>query len=527
LASSVLLPPLGLVLLWTRRDTKLHLKALASLVLVLLGAVYFYLFFGASRQINAKSHYDALEQHRAQQSQTAPPAELLQASATSTETAAANPDGQPQQVQVADAAQSPQNATAANVAAAPNSQQPSGQPVVAQSKSQAPATGRRNYWTSFRGPRHDGHYDEQAVKTNWGSAGLPLLWRQPIGGGFASFSVADGIAYTIEQRRGEEVVTAYHVETGRELWKHGWNASFTDSTGDGPRATPTWDDGKIYALGALGELRCLDAKTGKLIWNRNILTDNGAELPSWALAASPLIVDDKVVVIAGGNAGKSVVAYNKRTGAPLWKALNDDASYTTPMLVTLAGRRQVLAVTARRAAGIAPEDGTVLWDYPWQNGSGINVSQPIVVNQNRFFISAGYGKGAALVEVSGSGKSYAARGIWENGSMKNKFNSSVLHEGHVYGLDEGILTAVDVATGERKWKGGRYGYGQVLLASGHLIITTDTGEVVLVRATPDKHTEVARFSALEGKTWNTPAIAGGRLLVRNSTQMACYKISEQ
>jgi outer membrane protein assembly factor BamB len=158
---------------------------------------------------------------------------------------------------------------------------------------------------------------------------------------------------------------------------------------------------------------------------------------------------------------------------------------------------------------------------------GINVSQPIPVGNNRFFISAGYGKGAALVEISGSGKSFSAKAIWENINMKNKFNSSVLHEGHVYGLDEGILTCLDVNTGARKWKGGRYGYGQVILASGHLIVSSDSGELALVKASPDQYSEVARFAALEGKTWNYPAIAGGKLLVRNATQMAAYNIAAQ
>ena len=245
-----------------------------------------------------------------------------------------------------------------------------------------------------------------------------------------------------------------------------------DSTGDGPRATPTWDDGRIYALGATGELRCLDAKTGAVVWGKNILKRQpGVTILSWAMAASPLIVDDKVIVLPGGTAGKSVVAYNKMTGAPVWKALNDTQAYVSPMLVTLAGRRQIIVVSSTRVVGLVPEDGSLLWSYTWDTDMGINVSQPIMVVKNRFFISAGYGKGAALVEVTGSGKSLTARTVWENINMKNKFNSSVLHEGHVYGLDEGILTCLDVNTGERKWKGGRYGYGQVILASGNLIVS--------------------------------------------------------
>jgi outer membrane protein assembly factor BamB len=366
-----------------------------------------------------------------------------------------------------------------------------------------------------------------AVLTNWPSQGLTPIWKQPIGQGYSSFSVADGRAYTIEQRRGQEFVTAYDVATGRELWKQGWTALYSDSTGDGPRTTPTWDDGRIYALGATGELRCLDAKTGRVIWGKNILKENQASNLSWAMAASPLIVDDKVIVLPGGTGGKSVVAYNKMNGAPIWKALDDTQAYVSPMLVNLSGRRQVVVVTANRVVGLVPENGSVLWSHPWDTSMGINVSQPIAVAPNRLFISSGYGKGAAVVEVTGSGNSMTARTIWENSSMKNKFNSSVVHEGHAYGLDEGILTCVELSTGTRKWKGGRYGYGQVLLASGHLIISAESGELVLVKATPQQHTEVARFQALNGKTWNYPAIAGGKLLMRNANEMAAFNIAAQ
>ncbi|HEX8149491.1 MAG TPA: PQQ-binding-like beta-propeller repeat protein [Pyrinomonadaceae bacterium] len=498
---------------WYR--TRLVLMA-APVLVVLLGGVGAYLLFAPPGAGNAgtEEHYAELERHRAaQHGQPAPPADAAAAAAdpqagTAADPAAASP---------APGAQPPA-APSAQAAAAPAEGQNAAAPA-------APAAPRRNYWTNFRGPARDGRYEEQPIRTNW-QGGLQQLWKQPSGGGYSSFSVADGVAYTIEQRRRQEVVAAYSVETGRELWTHGWDAYYNDSTGDGPRSTPTWHDGRLYALGALGELRCLDARTGKLVWSKNILKDVGASNLQWGMAGSPLVVDDKVIVIPGGSNGKSVVAYNARTGAQVWGALGDAASYTSPMLVTLAGRRQVLAVTARSVAGLAPEDGTVLWVFPWANSIGINVAQPIVVGPNRFFVSSGYGKGAALVEVADAGGKLSARPVWERASMKNKFNSSVLHEGHVYGLDEGMLTCVDVETGEQKWKARGYGYGQVVLASGHLIVTTEEGEIALVRATPAGHTELARFPALEGRTWNVPAIAGGRLLVRNATQMACYKLSD-
>jgi outer membrane protein assembly factor BamB len=427
------------------------------------------------------------------------------------------------QQQAAQAQASPASGTASpSPQASPGAQQTASPDPNAPAQLSRPAG---NYWTNFRGPKRDGRYDVTPVSTNWPASGLSPIWKQPIGVGYASFVIADGRAYTIEQRRRQEVVVAYDFGTGREIWTQSWNAEFADETGDGPRATPTWDQGRIYALGATGELRCLDANNGKVLWGKNILSDNQAQNLPWAMAASPLIVDDKVVVLPGGTAGKSVVAYNKTTGAPVWRVLNDTQAYVSPMLVELGGRRQIVVVSSSRVVGLVPEDGSLLWSYPWDTDNGINVSQPIMVDGNRFFISSGYGKGAALVEVKGSGKTFTATTVWENNAMKNKFNSSVLYNGFVYGLDEGILSCLDVNTGERKWKGGRYGYGQVLLASGHLIVISDSGELALVKASPDQYSELARFSALQGKTWNYPAIADGRLLVRNSNEMASYDIS--
>jgi outer membrane protein assembly factor BamB len=483
--ASILFPPLGIVLLSLRRDTAVATKVGAGSLILALGVGYVFLFVHWRKGSNDE-HYTQLEQHRLQQqqeaTQTAQPAAQPVASAT-----LASPAGPSSEV--------------------------------------AAAHATRNYWTSFRGPNRDGRYDEMEVTTSWPAQGPPLLWKEPVGLGYASFVVADKRAYTIEQRRGKETVAAYDIDTGRELWTQSWSAEYNDSTGDGPRSTPTWDDGRIFALGATGEFRCLDAKTGAVIWSKNILSDNQAKNLQWAMAASPLIVDDKVIVLPGGSANNSVVAYNKMTGAPVWKSQSDRAAYVSPMLVTLAGRRQVIVVSASRAFGLEPGNGSLLWSYGWDTDMGINVAQPIMVDANRFFISSGYGKGAALVEVTGSGNGFSARTIWENINMKNKFNSSVFHQGYVYGLDEGILSCVDVKTGERKWKGGRYGYGQVLLAGNQLIVSTDAGELVLVRATPDQFSEVSRFQAIEGKTWNYPAIAGGRLLVRNGNEMAAYNIA--
>jgi outer membrane protein assembly factor BamB len=498
-------PPVALVLLWLRRSTAWWWRVAASVLILAWTGVWAVKVLGVGLELDGtgsrpmlsrrpgESHYARLERSRAEQQRRVE-------------------SGTPAPAPVSEPAPPP--AAAPAVPAKP-------EPAAAPAALPAP------YWTDFRGPRRDGHYQQGPILTAWPDIGLPLLWQQPVGGGYASFVIANGKAFTLEQRRRQEVAAAYDVQTGRELWTNSWDADFQEAMGGpGPRATPTWHAGKVYVLGAEGELRCLDADNGRLIWRKNILEDNGAENLTWAMAAAPLVVDEKVIVLPGGRNGKSVVAYHKDTGEPVWKVLDDKQAYSSPMLATVAGKRQILVVSADRMMGLEPADGALLWDYPWKTQYDVNSSQPLVVGDRRIFISSGYGHGAAMVELSpAAGGRFAVREIWKNTRMKNKFTSSVLHEGYIYGLDEAILACLDAETGELKWKGGRYGYGQVLLASGHLIVTTETGELALVKATPERHVELARFPALDGKTWNHPAIADGRLLVRNTTEMACFRIA--
>jgi outer membrane protein assembly factor BamB len=382
------------------------------------------------------------------------------------------------------------------------------------------------YWTDFRGPQRDGHYREVEVLTRWPSTGLAPMWKQPAGGGYASFSIARGRAFTIEQRGREEVVAAYDVETGRELWTNSWTGDFRESMGgDGPRATPVWWDGRVYALGAEGELRALDERTGTTLWRTNILGDARTDNLQWGMAASPIVVDGLVIVQPGGGSTRqALAAYDARTGEPRWQALDDRQSYASPMVATLAGRRQLLVLTAERLLGFDPATQEVLWEFAWPGPNGINAAQPLVLGDDRVFLSSGYGMGAAVIQISGDGSGFAAREVWRNNRMKNRFASSVLHEGYIYGLDESILACIDAATGELVWKGGRYGYGQLLLADGHLVVLTEDGDLALVRATPQGHEELARFPVLNGKTWNVPAIASGVLLVRNLGEMAAFDL---
>ncbi|HSH93966.1 MAG TPA: PQQ-binding-like beta-propeller repeat protein [Roseimicrobium sp.] len=383
------------------------------------------------------------------------------------------------------------------------------------------------YWTDLRGPARDGVYAERSLNLKWPAAGPKLLWKQPVGGGYAAFVVANGLAFTIEQRRDEEAVVAYEVETGREAWVHRYKANFQEGMGgDGPRATPTWHAGRIYSLGAEGDIKCLNAVDGRMLWSNNVLGDGRSANLMYGMSTSPLIVDD-LVIVQGGDAGGNgswVLAYDRMTGSLRWQAMKDKAAYASPMLVTLAGERQILVVGGFRAAGLSPKDGKLLWEFahpvPYDN----NIAQPIITGTNTLILSAGYGTGSTALAFDSKDGHLTPRVLWKNKFLKSKFSSAVLWQGHLYGLDEDILTCINAVTGERKWKDERYGYGQLLVADGHLIILSGSGELALVRATPEKHDELVRIPAIEGKTWNNVALGGGRLLIRNSVEMACYDL---
>jgi outer membrane protein assembly factor BamB len=509
--SIFIFPPLALVLLWMRGDLGVLRRIAGTLAICVVALVELFYVYGMhvlwdgnvkpyGISFASRARHDALvESTRAQQRVEASPPQTapVELAKSALPVTAPPPSG---------------SAPAAATPGATNTR-----------KKAEPAP----YWTDFRGPHRAGVYAQTEIETAWPASGLPRLWKQPIGAGYASFTVGEGRAYTIEQRRDREAITAYDMKTGRELWAFTYPARFDEILGGlGPRATPVYHEGLVYSLGAKGDFYCLSADTGKSKWSKNILADNGAKNIHWAMSGSPLIVDEKVIVTPGGPDGRSIVAYNRLTGEPIWHSLNDRAGYTSPILATLAGRKQIVWISGERAVGITVEDGKLLWEFPFPAQMDMNCSQPVVVDETHVLLSSAQGPGAALLEIAKTGDAYAAHPIWQNNRMKNKFNSSVLYQGYIYGLDDAILACIDAKTGELKWKGGRYGYGQLLLAGSHLIVVTEQGDVVLVRATPEGHQELARFSAIEGRTWNIPAIDNGLLLVRNSTEMACFRLGK-
>ena len=377
-------------------------------------------------------------------------------------------------------------------------------------------------WPGFRGPDRNGVSHGSRINTNWTAAPPVELWRRPIGPGWSSFAVHGDLLYTQEQRGDEEVVASYRVSTGQPVWKHRDAVRFWESNGGaGPRATPTLSQGRVYTFGATGILNVLDAATGRLVWSRNVAADSNTKVPDWGFASSPLVVGDVVIVAAAGK----LVAYDLGSGAPRWSAPGDDAGYSSPHLSTIHGVPQILLVSGRGVISVAPADGQRLWEHPLPSAAPI--VQPAMTADGDVLIGNGDARGTHRVSITHDAAGWTAKERWMSIFLKPFFNDFVVHNGYAFGFDGAILACVDLADGTRKWKGGRYGNGQLILLPEQdvLVVLSEEGELALVAASNDKFTELARRPAIEGKTWNHPVLVGDVLLVRNGQEMAAFRLS--
>ncbi len=387
-------------------------------------------------------------------------------------------------------------------------------------------------YPQFLGPNRNAVLRGIRLARDWSKRPPRLIWRQPIGAGWSGFAVLGDSAVTQEQHGEQETVVCYELRTGKVKWRHYDRAKYeTVPAGIGPRATPTIVKDRVYTLGGTGILNCLDFATGRQIWSQNIVTDK--EIADWGMSGSPLVFEGLVVVSAGRMNGGSLVAFDRHTGEEVWSGGNDLAGYSSPLLTTLAGVRQILIFNYGSISAHHPFTGQILWRHPWSNGTEC-VAQPVPLPGNRVFVSSGYGIGCKLFQVQRDEKSkpdriedltnLRASLVWETPRLKAKFTNVVYRDGYIYGLDDGVLVCLDVANGQRKWKRGRYGHGQVILVDDLLLVQTESGDVVLVEANPNAHHELTRFPALDSKTWNSPALAGSYLLVRNDREAACYEL---
>jgi outer membrane protein assembly factor BamB len=395
-------------------------------------------------------------------------------------------------------------------------------PAVLPASAPAPAATETGAgWPGFRGAGRDGAVRGVRIATDWSASPPVEMWRRPIGPGWSSFAVRGNLIYTQEQRGDDEVVTCYDVTTGKPVWTHHDAARFWESNaGAGPRGTPTLSEGRVYTFGATGILNALDAGSGSVLWTRNAATENGITTPDWGFSSSPLVVGDAVVVAVAG----ALVAYDRTTGKPRWSVPNGGTSYSSPQLVTIGGVEQILLLNGAGATSVAPADGALLWKHAWP---GYPIVQPALTAEGDVLLSVSDRGGTRRIAVAHGPAGWTTEERWTSISLKPYFNDFVVHEGHAFGFDGSMLACIDVKDGKRKWKGGHYGHGQLVLLPEQdlLLVLSEKGELALVKAASGEFTELGRVPAIEGKTWNHPVLAGDVLLVRNDQEMAAFRLS--
>jgi outer membrane protein assembly factor BamB len=402
-----------------------------------------------------------------------------------------------------------------------------GAPAAATAKTSPPAAEQAADWPGFRGPQRDGVVrGGLRFATNWVASPPAELWRRPVGPAWSSFAVQGGFFCTQEQRGEDELVVCHRLDTGEPVWRHADAVRFWESNaGPGPRATPTVAGGRVYALGATGRLNALDAATGRPLWSRDAAADTGAKTPMWGFSGSPLVAGELVIVAAAGR----LTAYDAATGEPRWTGPARGGGYGSPHRLTLGGVDQVLLLSDDGVLGVAPADGAVLWEHAWD---GAAIVQPALTAEGDLLLATGGpsgGLGLRRLAVARGPGGWTATERWTTRGLKPYFSDFVVHRGHAYGLEGSLLACVELERGERRWKDGRYGSGQLLLLPDQdlLLVLGEQGGLALVAAVPDEFRELARFPAIRGKTWNHPALAGDVLLVRNGEEMAALRLAQE
>jgi outer membrane protein assembly factor BamB len=390
-------------------------------------------------------------------------------------------------------------------------------------------------WPGFRGAARDARVVGVSIPTDWEKNPPKQLWKRPIGPGWSSFAVVGDRVYTQEQRGPDEAVVCLDADTGKQVWAHKDEARFSEAiAGAGPRATPTFHDGKVYALGAKGTLNCLDAATGKKVWSKDIAEDSGAKPPPggwWGFCSSPLVASGVVTVVASFTDGKCVLGYKADSGELAWTAGKGKHTYSSAQLATLAGVEQILVPADDGLSSYDPATGKVLWQHEWVGSMPdmARCTQPAVVSKSDVLFGTGFKHGMRRLSLRPKPDGWSDETLWTSKAISPYFNDMVVHQGHIYGFDDSFFTCVNLENGEKSWRARGYGNGQVVLLAdqGLLVILTERGDVALVKADPEKHTVLGRLKAIEGKTWNHPVVAHGKLFVRNGEEVACYRLAPE
>jgi len=388
----------------------------------------------------------------------------------------------------------------------------------------AAATGE---WPRFRGPNRDGISGEAGFSKTWPEEGPKEIWRVPLGGGFSGISVAGGSLFTQYSREGAEWLGAFDPATGKETWRLRMDSLYTNRFGNGPRSTPTVDGEVVYSLSAKGKLYAVDAASGKARWTKDLIEEFGARIPQWGISVTPLIEGELLLVDAGGTRGRSIVALNKSTGETAWTTGEDNPGYSTPIVFTVDGVRQAVFFTASKILAVAPADGKILWEKPWKTSYDINAATPIFVAPNRLFVSSGYDTGSELLEIRRKGEGFEVAEVWQIRTMKNQFSSSVRVGNAIFGFDNKILKAIDLATGKDLWRQRGFSHGSLFYADDHLVLLGEEGRLGVAKASPESYQEISSIQVFNGKSWTVPTLAGDRLYLRDENEMISLDLSSK
>lgn len=389
-------------------------------------------------------------------------------------------------------------------------------------------------WPQFLGPERNGISVETDLIDTWPANGPKEIWRVNGGVGMAGMAIVANSLVTMVQRDEKQFAVALNASTGRTLWQTPIAPEYRNNMGAGPRATPTISNGRIYAFTGEGILAALNLADGKTLWKRTLLQDLSGRPAEYGMACSPLVANGQIIVTIGAPQA-AVIACDVETGKTLWTAGQDAAGYSSPAILTIGGQRQIVIFTGGSAMGLQPTTGRALWRHAYQTPYECNIATPIAVGGN-VFISSGENHGSALLKLLRSGDAFEATEVWaSNGPssvMRNEWQTSILHDGHLYGMDNvggagpiTHLTCIEAATGKRIWRQARFGKGNLIFADGTLFISTLRGELVIARATPKGYQEIGRARVFKGSR-AAPALANGRLFLRDDKNILCLDVKE-
>lgn len=380
-------------------------------------------------------------------------------------------------------------------------------------------------WPRWRGPELNGHSRETGWTTQWPKEGPPILWRAEVGIGFSSITVAGGRAFTLGNRNDKDTVYCFDGATGREIWKFTYDEETDPHYYEGGTSgTPTLDGDAVYTLSRRGELFRFEAATGRIVWRINLARATGAKVPEWGFASAPLVEGDRLIL----NAGSAGTAIDKRDGKVVWTSDKGSAGYSSAVPFVFEGERHVVMAALESVIAVRVKDGARLWEYPWKTRYDVNAADPILAG-DKVFISSAYDHGGALLRVRGR----EVTRVWENKNLRNHINTSVLVDGHLYGIDgdagakDSSLRCVVLDTGEVKWTEKAVGSGALMVADGKLIVLSATGELIVAEPSPEAFQPIARAQVIGGKCWTVPVLARGRIYCRNAQgRVVCVDVRD-